>query len=373
MPWWRIPLVGDAAAPGRALVLVDVPTGLPRVLADRRRVVQVLNNLFANAARHAPECSPSGSPPQARTGTSRFRFLYEGRGVALELPHVLQGVGGGEQGMIEELLPNPEDEESGLNRTDHGIGLSTSTSSGGVGAFSQRIPGLTDEAGWLQVLAAPETALLATRPATEVLAALPGAFDTWTVPTEAAGVLAALEAMGSGGRSYRNVWDDLEALAPAVLTEAQLRAVTGNPVVQTRLVDAHERAQAVSAADLVHAHAEAEAASFLARQVGEASAALADLRNDDLMRTQRVGQAQLAAAVTGTEIALAHAQLAAYEAAREARERYEAERARREALARWQADAVRARAGQDAFTAELAAVAGPLADSHRRVPSPTDW
>ena len=255
----------------------------------------------------------------------------------------------------------------------HGIGLATSTSAGGVGAFSQRIPGLTDEAGWLRVLAAPETGLLATRPATEVLAALPGAFDTWTVPAEATGVLAALEAMGSGGRTYRGVWDDLEALAPAVLTEAQVRAITDNAALQTRLVEGHERAQAVRSADLVHAHAEAEAASFLARQVGEASAALADLRNDDLMRTQRVGQAQLAAAVTGTEIALAHAQLAAYAAAREARARYEAERARREALARWQADAIRARTEQAAFAAELAAVAGPLADSHRRVPSPSDW
>ena len=253
----------------------------------------------------------------------------------------------------------------------HGIGLSTSA--GGIGAFSQRIPGLTDEAGWLQVLAPPETALLATRPATEVLAALPGAFDTWTVPAEAGGVLAALEATGSGGRSYRNVWDDLEALAPAVLTEAELRAAVDNPAARRRLVEAHERAQAVSSADLVHAHAEAEAASFLARQVGEASAALADLRNDDLMRTQRVGQAKLAAAVTGTEIALAHAQLAAYEAAREARARYEAERARREALARWQVDALRARAEQAAFAAELAAVSGALGDSHRRVPSPSDW
>ena len=255
----------------------------------------------------------------------------------------------------------------------HGIGLATRTSTGGVGAFSQRIPGLTDEAGWLQVLAAPETALLATRPATQILSALPGAFDTWTVPAEAADVLAALEAMGSGAQSYRNVWDALAAAAPAVLTDADLRAVTDNPAAQGRLVEAHERAQAVSAADLVHAHAEAEAASLLARQVGAASAALADLRNDDLMRTQRVGQAQLAAVVTGTEIALAQAQLAAYEAAREARARYEAERARREALARWQADAVRARAEQDAFVAELTAVAGAVIDSHRRVPSPADW
>ena len=276
-------------------------------------------------------------------------------------------IGMGNIGRLRELT------DAGWSIGRHGIGLATSTSAGGIGAFSQRIPGFTDEAGWLQALATPETGLLATRPATEVLAALPGAFDTWTVPTEATAVLAALESMGSGGRSYRGVWDDLEALAPAVLTEAQLRAAVDNPAVQTRLVEAHERAQAVSSADLVHAHAEAEAASFLARQVGEASAALADLRNDDLMRTQRVGQAQLAAAVTGTEIALAQAQLAAYEAAREARARYEAERARREALARWQADAMRARTEQAAFAADLTAVAGPLADSHRRVPSPSDW
>ena len=75
----------------------------------------------------------------------------------------------------------------------------------------------------------------------------------------------------------------------------------------------------------MHAHAEAEAASLLARQVGEASAALADLRNDDLMRMQPIDQAQLAAAVTETELAFEQAQLAAYETARAARRRYEAE------------------------------------------------
>ena len=254
-----------------------------------------------------------------------------------------------------------------------GIGLSARTSLSGVGAFSQRIPGLTDEAGWLQVLAAPATTLLASRPATELLATLPGAFDAWSVPAEATDVLAALEAMGSGARSYRTVWDDLEALAQPVLTDADLRAVTTDPAAQARVIDAYRRAQAVSAADLVHAHAEAEAASVLARQVGEASAALADLRNDDLMRTQRVDQAQLAAAMTRAELAVAQAQLAAYDTARAARERYEAERARRDAAARWQADAVRARAEHAAFVTEVTAVAGALIDSHRFVPSPSAW
>ena len=36
-------------------MLIDLPAGLPQVLADRRRMVQVLNNLLANAARYSTE------------------------------------------------------------------------------------------------------------------------------------------------------------------------------------------------------------------------------------------------------------------------------------------------------------------------------
>ena len=43
---------------GLQTVLIDLPPELSRVMADRRRIVQVLNNLFSNAARHAPESSP---------------------------------------------------------------------------------------------------------------------------------------------------------------------------------------------------------------------------------------------------------------------------------------------------------------------------
>ena len=39
-------------------VLVELPPGLPLAMADRERIVQVLNNLLSNAARHAPESSP---------------------------------------------------------------------------------------------------------------------------------------------------------------------------------------------------------------------------------------------------------------------------------------------------------------------------
>ena len=43
---------------GAHTVVIDLPQDLPRMLADRQRIVQVLNNLFANAARHSPESSP---------------------------------------------------------------------------------------------------------------------------------------------------------------------------------------------------------------------------------------------------------------------------------------------------------------------------
>ena len=43
---------------GRQAVRIDLAPDLPRVMADERRIVQVLANLFSNAARHAPESSP---------------------------------------------------------------------------------------------------------------------------------------------------------------------------------------------------------------------------------------------------------------------------------------------------------------------------
>ncbi len=42
---------------GRQAVRIDLPPDLPRVMADERRVAQVLMNLFSNAARHSPESS----------------------------------------------------------------------------------------------------------------------------------------------------------------------------------------------------------------------------------------------------------------------------------------------------------------------------
>ena len=43
---------------GKHTLSIDLPEDLPRVTADPGRIVQVLNNLLSNAARHSPESSP---------------------------------------------------------------------------------------------------------------------------------------------------------------------------------------------------------------------------------------------------------------------------------------------------------------------------
>ena len=80
---------------GRHGVLIDLPPDLPRAMADRRRIVQVLNNLFSNAARHAPESSPI-RVTAVRAGVDvAISVADEGWGIAPErLPHLFRKHGG---------------------------------------------------------------------------------------------------------------------------------------------------------------------------------------------------------------------------------------------------------------------------------------
>ena len=91
---------------GRHAILVDLPVGLPRAMADRRRIVQVLNNLFANAARAAPESSP------IRVSAAR------------EDAHVAVSVAGEGRGIAPEQLPRLFDKHAGDgSKAGYGLGL----------------------------------------------------------------------------------------------------------------------------------------------------------------------------------------------------------------------------------------------------------
>ena len=67
---------------GRHTVRIDLPPDLPPVMADRQRLVQVLNNLLANAARHAPESAPIRIAAEREGLYVTVSVADEGRGIA---------------------------------------------------------------------------------------------------------------------------------------------------------------------------------------------------------------------------------------------------------------------------------------------------
>ena len=75
----------------RHLVQVDLPADLPPVMADERRIVQVLSNLFSNAARHSPESSLILVAAAHDGAEVAISVSDEGRGVPPErLPHLFR-------------------------------------------------------------------------------------------------------------------------------------------------------------------------------------------------------------------------------------------------------------------------------------------
>ena len=86
--------------------LIDVPTDLPRVMVERRRIVQVLHNLLANAARHSAPASPIRIAAERDGVQISISVSDKGRGVPPErLQHLFgkhtrnadagPGIGGG--------------------------------------------------------------------------------------------------------------------------------------------------------------------------------------------------------------------------------------------------------------------------------------
>ena len=71
---------------GRHVLEIDLPPELPRVMADERRILQVLNNLLSNAARYSPETSPHPHRRGARRGPRRDLGHRPGPGRAARAP-----------------------------------------------------------------------------------------------------------------------------------------------------------------------------------------------------------------------------------------------------------------------------------------------
>ena len=76
---------------GRNPVRIDLPPDLPRVRADRQRIVQVLVNLLTNAARHSPESSAIRVVAVREGIQVAISVVDEGRGIPAErLPHLFR-------------------------------------------------------------------------------------------------------------------------------------------------------------------------------------------------------------------------------------------------------------------------------------------
>ncbi len=72
-------------------VLIDLPHDLPAVMADPERIVQVLGNLLANAARNSPPSAPIRIEGARRGAFVALSVSDEGLGIAPEqLPHLFR-------------------------------------------------------------------------------------------------------------------------------------------------------------------------------------------------------------------------------------------------------------------------------------------
>ena len=90
------------SAGGRNNLAIDIEPDLPLVMADRRRIAQVLGNLLINAARHSPESSHISVTAVRRDVHVAVSVTDGGRGIPAEsLPHLFRkfsGVQSEEQG-----------------------------------------------------------------------------------------------------------------------------------------------------------------------------------------------------------------------------------------------------------------------------------
>ena len=117
---------------GRQELHTEFASNLPPVMADRRRIVQVLDNLFANAATNSPEGSPIKVSIMREGVHVAVSVADEGRGIPAEqLPHLFR------------RFSRPE----GADRGSAGAGLGLAICRGIVEAHGGRIWAESDGPG----------------------------------------------------------------------------------------------------------------------------------------------------------------------------------------------------------------------------------
>ena len=76
---------------GRPHLHIDLAPDLPLVMADRRRILQVLGNLLSNAARHSPESSPIQVTAVRQDTHAAVSIADQGKGLSAErLPRLFR-------------------------------------------------------------------------------------------------------------------------------------------------------------------------------------------------------------------------------------------------------------------------------------------
>ena len=178
---------------GRHRVLIDLPPDLPRVMADPRRIVQVLNNLLSNAAAYSPASSPIRVAALRDGLQVAVSVADEGRGVPPErLPRLFSKYAAG----------------SGDREPGTGFGLGLSICKGLVEAHGGRIRAESGGAG-------RGTRFTFTIPAVEEAAAADLAADR--APAPAAGDPARILVVDDDPQTLRYVRNALSAAGYAPL------------------------------------------------------------------------------------------------------------------------------------------------------------
>ena len=164
----------------------------------------------------------------------------------------------------------------------------------------------------------------------------------------------AVEEMGSSGTSLTGTWSTWLQQADTV-SDADITGLYSDQTqdLAARGRDSWESSRERAEKNVVMNLALADAAAELADTLREAKAALEGLQNQTNVSDTALAQAQLAGAVTTGNLAIAQAQLAAYNAAKEAAEDLEAERYRSAMVGAWTTEQQRA---QTALQARLAAI-----------------